>query len=79
MDKPSYKDGKVFISRDQYFGNVPEAAWNFYIGGYQPARKWLKSRISRNFSKSEFEHYQKIIVSLMKLKNHEKIDSVLKI
>jgi len=26
----------------QYFANVPEVAWSFYIGGYQPAQKWLK-------------------------------------
>jgi hypothetical protein len=28
--------GKVFINSTQYFDNVPETAWNFYIGGYQP-------------------------------------------
>jgi hypothetical protein len=27
-----------------HFGNVPEQAWNCYIGGYQPAQKWLKDR-----------------------------------
>jgi hypothetical protein len=27
-----------------HFGNVPELAWNSYIGGYQPPQKWLKDR-----------------------------------
>ncbi|MCP5062987.1 MAG: DNA methyltransferase, partial [Ignavibacteriae bacterium] len=36
--------GNVWINEEQYFGNVPEIAWNFYIGGYQPAQKWLKDR-----------------------------------
>ncbi|MFZ4726158.1 MAG: type ISP restriction/modification enzyme, partial [Paludibacter sp.] len=34
--------GRVYINETQYFDNVPELAWNFYIGGYQPAQKWLK-------------------------------------
>ncbi|MEX2410010.1 MAG: type ISP restriction/modification enzyme, partial [Candidatus Paceibacterota bacterium] len=34
--------GKVWINEKQYFGNVPKKAWEFYIGGYQPAEKWLK-------------------------------------
>jgi len=29
--------GKVYINEKQYFDNVPAVAWNFYIGGYQPA------------------------------------------
>jgi hypothetical protein len=32
------------------FYNVPEVAWNFYIGGYQPAPKWLKDRKDRELS-----------------------------
>lgn len=64
VEKPEYKDGKVFINKDQYFGNVPEIAWNFYIGGYQPAQKWLKDRKGYALSNSDIEHYQKIIVAL---------------
>jgi len=30
---------KVYINDTQYFDNVPEVAWNFYIGGYQPVQK----------------------------------------
>ena len=39
-----FEKGKVYINKTQYFANVPELAWNFYIGGYQPAQKWLKGR-----------------------------------
>ncbi|PKP61130.1 hypothetical protein CVT91_03810, partial [Candidatus Atribacteria bacterium HGW-Atribacteria-1] len=52
------------INAEQYFGNVPEVAWNFYIGGYQPARKWLKDRKKRVLKNTDIEHYQKIIVAL---------------
>ncbi|MCT7543215.1 type ISP restriction/modification enzyme [Aliarcobacter cryaerophilus] len=27
--------------------NIPLVAWEFYIGGYQPAQKWLKDRVGR--------------------------------
>jgi len=64
VEKLAYKDGKVFINTEQYFGNVPEVAWNFYIGGYQPARKWLKDRKGRTLTNTDLEHYQKIIVAL---------------
>jgi len=65
VEKISYKDGKVYINTEQYFGNVPEIAWNFYIGGYQPAQKWLKDRKDHTLSNSDIEHYQKIIVALV--------------
>jgi predicted helicase len=64
VTKPSYKDGNVYINDTQYFSNVPEVAWNFYIGGYQPAQKWLKDRKDRELSYEDILHYQKIIVAL---------------
>jgi predicted helicase len=62
--KPRYQDGKVFINDSQYFAGVPEIAWNFYIGGYQPAQKWLKDRKERKLEFDDIQHYQKIIVAL---------------
>lgn len=64
VENLSYKNEKVFINATQYFGNVPEVAWNFYIGGYQPAQKWLKDRKKRTLTNEDIEHYQKIIVAL---------------
>lgn len=59
-----YRDNKVYINETQYFGGVPEVAWNFYIGGYQPAQKWLKDRQGRKLTNTDIEHYQKMIISL---------------
>ena len=64
IEKSMYKNGKVYINANQYFANVPEAAWNFYIGGYQPAQKWLKDRKGRALDFEDILHYQKIIVAL---------------
>jgi very-short-patch-repair endonuclease len=59
-----YHDCKVWINDAQYFDNVPSEAWNFYIGGYQPAQKWLKDRKGRTLTYEDIEHYRKIIFAL---------------
>jgi len=64
VTKPKYQNGKVYINSEQYFDNVPEVAWNFYIGGYQPAQKWLKDRKDRKLEFDDILHYQKMIVAL---------------
>jgi len=56
--------GNVYINETQYFANVPQVAWEFYIGGYQPAQKWLKDRKERELLFDDILHYQKIIVAL---------------
>lgn len=70
--------GKVYINDTQYFGNVSLVAWEFYIGGYQPAQKWLKDRQGRTLSFEDILHYQKIIVALTEtdrlMKEIDKID-----
>ncbi len=62
---PKYSENKVWINDTQYFDSVSQIAWEFYIGGYQPAQKWLKDRKGRKLSFDEVLHYQKIIVSLV--------------
>lgn len=56
--------GRVWINDSQYVDNVPLVAWDFFIGGYQPAQKWLKDRYGRTLSIEDLIHYQKIIVAL---------------
>jgi len=78
VEKVEYKNGKVYINKTQYFGGVPENVWNFYIGGYQPAQKWLKDRKGRELSNADIEHYQKIIVSLAETGNlMKKIEKII--
>jgi predicted helicase len=64
VGKIKFQDNKVYINDTQYFNNVPEVAWNFYIGGYQPAQKWLKDRKERKLEFDDILHYQKIVVAL---------------
>ena len=64
VEKIKYENSKVFINENQYFQDVPEVAWNFYIGGYQPSQKWLKDRKDRELQIDDIRHYMKIIVAL---------------
>lgn len=52
---------EVRINSTQVFGGVPEDAWSLYIGGHQPAQKWLKDRLDRTLSLNDLMHYQRII------------------
>ena len=78
VGKVRYENKKVWINDVQYFDRVPQVAWEFYIGGYQPAQKWLKDRKGRTLSFEDIQHYQKIIVALKEtdrlMKEIDKID-----
>lgn len=80
VDKLKFEDNKVYINTTQYFENVPEIAWQFYIGGYQPAQKWLKDRKGRALNMDDIEHYQKIIFALTQTEDlMQAVDKVLNI
>ena len=55
---------KSFQRGSSGFSPVPEAVWNFHIGGYQVCEKWLKDRKGRSLSKDDIAHYQKVVVAL---------------
>jgi predicted helicase len=72
--KVGYSDGTVWIdasgTKDKSkpgtsgFRGVPEAVWNFHIGGYQVCEKWLKDRKGRTLSADDIRHYHRIVVAL---------------
>lgn len=79
VEEVIYNNGKVFINNDQYFGNVPETTWNFWVGAYQPAQKWLKDRRGFTLTNFDIEHYQKMIVAFTKTdRTMKEIDKVIK-
>ena len=70
-------DNRLFINSQQFFGNVPSNVWEFSIGGYQPAQKWLKDRKGYTLSYEDIRHYQRIIVAIAKtIETMEAIDQV---
>ena len=64
VDCYRWQEKRVYINSEQYFEGVPESAWNFFIGGYQPAQKWLKDRKGMTLSFEDVKHYQQIIYVL---------------
>ena len=78
VDYFQWHNDRVYINTDQYFENVPELAWKFYIGGYQPAQKWLKDRKSRTLSFEDVKHYERIIYVLCRTEQlMTEIDSIM--
>ncbi len=77
VERIAYDGNKVHINDSQYFANVPAEAWNFYIGGYQPAQKWLKDRKGRTLSFDDINRYRNIIAVLLRTAElMRKIDEV---
>lgn len=67
IEEYSFKDidgGRVQINKTQYLGNVSTLAWNAFIGGYQPAQKWLKDRKGRVLNFQDILHYGRILYAL---------------
>jgi len=64
VEKAYFEKDRIHINTKQYFQDIKENIWNFYIGGYQPAQKWLKDRKDLVLSYEDIIHYQKIIYVL---------------
>ena len=66
--------GRVYINDTAYFDGVPEAVWNFHIGGYQVCHKWLSDRKGKGSGKKrtpgrtltddDIAHYHRIVIAL---------------
>jgi len=71
-------DGRVYISKAQYFEGVPEDVWEFQIGGYQVLDKWLKGRRGRMLTFDDLMHYQSVVVALVEtIRLMEQIDAAI--
>lgn len=64
VDYCQWHENRVYINNEQYFDGVPKNVWNFYIGSYQPAQKWLKDRKGSTLSFEDVRHYNRIIYVL---------------
>lgn len=78
IDCYCWRENRVYINSEQYFEGVPETAWKFYIGGYQPAQKWLKDRKGQMLRFEDVQHYCKIIYVLQQTERLMKeIDAII--
>jgi type I restriction-modification system DNA methylase subunit len=75
-DKEVRRDvsGRVYLNAKNWFTTVPQVAWDHWIGGYQPAQKWLKDRsqtgsgaklkTGRLLTDDDILHYRRMVVAL---------------
>ena len=78
MPPDNGRAGCVWINSAQYFAGVDPDAYDFAIGGYRPAEKWLKDRKGRMLSEDDIDHYRKIVSTLAKtIRLMEDIDVVI--
>jgi hypothetical protein len=71
-------DNKIYLNKEHYFEGVSKEVFEFYIGGYQPAQKWLKDRKGRALTAEDIIHYKKMCVSMRRtIEIMKEIDTVI--
>ena len=67
-----------YLNKSQYFEPVTPEVWEFQVGGYQVASKWLKDRQGRTLADDERTIYRKILIALQKtIEVMEQIDAAI--
>ncbi len=56
--------GRIYINTDQYVDGVPEDVWEFRVGGFQVAHKWVNERVERTLSYDDLTHYQNALQAI---------------
>ncbi len=73
------KEERLYFNKNQYFNNVPEKVYDFYIGGYQVLNKYLKDRKGKELNMSEVLTIGKIVrVLSFTIKQMKVIDNEVK-
>lgn len=83
LEKPNFivtnNIGKLYINKTQYFNNIPQEVYDFYIGGYQVLDKYLKDRKDRELSTDEVENIEKTVKAIaFTIDQMKKIDNLTK-
>lgn len=61
IEQVKFANGKVFINKETSIDGINEAAWNYFIGGYQVIDKWLKLHKNQNLDYEKFNRLKKIV------------------
>ncbi|MGB2728805.1 MAG: type ISP restriction/modification enzyme [Halobacteriota archaeon] len=81
VEKVKYdeKTERVYFNKEQYFEGISKAVWEYRIGGYQVAEKYLKDRKGRVLSLEGIEHYMKVASAIKRtIEVQKEIDEVYK-
>jgi len=66
VEKVTYDQNKAcaHINPEKWFTGISNEVWEYHIGGYQVAEKWLKDRKGRQLSSEEVSHYTRVITAI---------------
>jgi predicted helicase len=66
VEKVTYNRNEacVHINPEKWFAGIPPEVWEYHIGGYQVAEKWLKDRKGRTLSSEEVAHYCRVVTAI---------------
>ena len=71
-------DSRLLINREHYFEGIGPEEYNFYIGGYQVCRKWLRDRKGKVLSKKDVQHFLNIVKIIQEtITLMERIDAII--
>lgn len=59
VDRYKFRDNKVFINEVQVVEGISKEDFEFYLGGYQPLKQFLKVRKNSNLNMEEINNYRK--------------------
>lgn len=65
-ERTTYSGGAICLNGTarSSFEGVPEQVWDFAVGGYQPAQKWLKDRKGRVLTEADIRHYEQMLYAI---------------
>jgi hypothetical protein len=70
---------RVHINPEKWFSGIVPEVWEYHIGGYQVAEKWLKDRRGKGLSSEEVTHYAKVVTAIAETINiQETLDELFK-
>ena len=52
------------LNETEYFDNVSPEVWEFRVGGYQPAFKWLDEWVGRTLTGDEIYHFRRMYTAM---------------
>lgn len=64
VESPAWRNGRIYINATQYFAGARREAWEFCIGGYAVAQKWLKDRGGERLGYDGVQQYRRVLHAL---------------
>lgn len=69
--------GRILINETQFLEGVPPEVWEYEVGGFQVAEKWLRDRVGRELTFDDLTSYQNALNAIHRtIAASEQIDDI---